>query len=106
MHVCIRVSDYLLASIECLYISIHRSGAKKPPTPLSFDSNDPEHLSFVISSANMRAVVYNLDSQATLNLSNVKLSNDEISYIRSIVDRVPVPSFRSIEHVTYLPNCV
>jgi ubiquitin-activating enzyme E1 len=37
-----------------------RSGAKKPPTALTFDPVDPLHLEFVLSAANMRATIYSI----------------------------------------------
>jgi len=36
------------------------SGAKTPPTPIEFDSNDPLHLEFILSSALLLAAVYNI----------------------------------------------
>jgi ubiquitin-activating enzyme E1 len=36
----------------------HRSGAKKPPTPLDFNASDELHVEFVLATANLRATMY------------------------------------------------
>lgn len=36
------------------------SGAKKPPTPLTFDAGDAAHMAFVVSAANLYAAVYSI----------------------------------------------
>eukprot|EP01040_Poterioochromonas_malhamensis_P009078 gene9078-9832_t len=39
------------------------SGSKKPPTPVTFDPNDPLHADFIVSVATLRATVYNLPTE-------------------------------------------
>jgi len=36
------------------------SGAKKPPSPLQFSADDPEHMTFIVSVSVMRAKMYSL----------------------------------------------
>ncbi|KAG2392698.1 hypothetical protein C9374_011423 [Naegleria lovaniensis] len=58
-------------------------GAKRPPVPLSFDPNDPLHLDFVVSAANLRAFVYGLKGG----------SKDEYDF-KAIVSKIKVPPFQ------------
>jgi ubiquitin-activating enzyme E1 len=36
------------------------SGAKKPPSPIKFDSEDPLHIEYIIATATLRARMYGL----------------------------------------------
>ncbi|KAG7097207.1 hypothetical protein E1B28_004578 [Marasmius oreades] len=57
------------------------SGPKRAPDPLTFNSNDPSHLSFIIAAANLHAFNYGL-----------KGDNDPNVY-RKVADSVIVPEF-------------
>lgn len=59
--------------LDCLF----RSGAKKPPTVIEFDPSDPLHMEFIITTANMRAAVYQIAPTAD--------SNNVLSAIQNIV---------------------
>ena len=64
------------------------SGAKKPPTPLVFDAQDPLHLEFVKTCANLRAVSYGLepsDDDATIALKCQGVSVDEFRPVDGLV---------------------
>ena len=58
-------------------------GAKRPPTPLTFDPNDPSHLDFIVASANLRAFIYGLKGY----------SKDEYDF-KSAVLKIVVPEFK------------
>ena len=64
-----------------------RSGAKKPPTALSFDLNDPLHAEFVLSVANMRATVYSLPT------------TDDLAVVAAAIQNVVLEQFRPAEGV-------
>mmetsp|Transcript_13958 Transcript_13958/g.17541 ORF Transcript_13958/g.17541 Transcript_13958/m.17541 type:complete len:1022 (+) Transcript_13958:91-3156(+) len=57
------------------------SGAKKPPTPLLFDMEDPLHLSFIQAAANIRAKNYGING------------SEDQAYFKSILPNVMVPEF-------------
>lgn len=61
------------------------SGAKKPPSPLKFDANDPAHVGFVSSVAQLRAHVYNLA---------VPNEAEDPVYVQNILAGVTVEPFR------------
>jgi len=58
------------------------SGPKRAPEPLTFDSNDPTHLGFVIAAANLHAFNYGLKGEADPN------------FYRKIADSVDVPEWQ------------
>jgi len=51
------------------------SGPKRPPTPLVFNADDDEHMAFVLSAANLRAVNYGLKGHANIQEFKEVLSN-------------------------------
>jgi ubiquitin-activating enzyme E1 len=51
------------------------SGPKRPPTPLVFNADDPEHMAFVLSAANLRAVNYGLKGHASVQEFKEVLAN-------------------------------
>lgn len=57
------------------------SGPKRAPTALTFDINDPTHLNYVVSAANLHAFNFGLKGQATLE-----------TYKR-VLDNVIIPEF-------------
>lgn len=57
------------------------SGPKRPPAPLQFDANDPLHMEFVVSAANLRAFNYGLTSRT------------DVSFFKSALETVMVPEF-------------
>lgn len=57
------------------------SGPKRAPDPLTFDSNDPTHLQFVIAAANLHAYNYGLRGEA------------DPALFKKIADSVIVPEF-------------
>lgn len=63
------------------------SGAKKPPTALAFDPNDPLHVEFVQSVANLRAAVFGLEPC------------EDQAYIAALGASTAVPMFRPAEGV-------
>ncbi|EIE91582.1 hypothetical protein G6F46_007917 [Rhizopus delemar] len=63
------------------------SGPKRAPTPLVFDVNNPDHLSFIIHAAHLHAFNYGLKGES-----------DE-AYIRKALDNVMVPEFKPKEGV-------
>lgn len=65
------------------------SGAKKPPTPLVFDVEDPAHRLFVTSVAQLRAKVYNIPVDTSL------VQNEPA--LKAFIISVPVAEFRAIE---------
>ena len=65
-------------------------GAKKPPTPLEFDIDDPMHFSFIQSLSNLRASSYSIDIPTDV-------TSDAI--IRETVATTIVPAFRPKEGV-------
>ena len=58
------------------------SGAKKPPTPLSFDMNDAMHMEFIVAMADLRALCYSIPSSAA-----------DVAAIRSLLSNLSVPAF-------------
>ncbi|XP_071033446.1 ubiquitin-like modifier-activating enzyme 1 isoform X2 [Parasteatoda tepidariorum] len=57
------------------------SGPKRCPKALTFDVNNPLHLDYVVSSANLRAFMYGLPE------------NSDRSYIAAVTRKVEVPEF-------------
>ncbi|EIW76161.1 ubiquitin activating enzyme [Coniophora puteana RWD-64-598 SS2] len=57
------------------------SGPKRAPDPLTFDSNDPTHLAFIIAAANLHAFNYGLKGET------------DISVYKKIAESVIVPEF-------------
>lgn len=57
------------------------SGPKRAPDALTFDSNNPIHLDFVISAANLHAFNYGLKGES------------DRAYYQKVADAVPVPKF-------------
>ncbi|THH32904.1 hypothetical protein EUX98_g1245 [Antrodiella citrinella] len=57
------------------------SGPKRAPDPLTFDSNDPTHLAYIIAAANLHAYNYGLRGE----------TNPE--FFKKIADNVLVPEF-------------
>ncbi|EIN10793.1 ubiquitin activating enzyme [Punctularia strigosozonata HHB-11173 SS5] len=57
------------------------SGPKRAPDPLTFNSNDPTHLSYIIAAANLRAANYGLKGENDPNL------------FKKVADSVIVPEF-------------
>ncbi|KAI0081689.1 ubiquitin activating enzyme [Panus rudis PR-1116 ss-1] len=57
------------------------SGPKRAPDPLTFDSNDPTHLQFIIAAANLHAFNYGLRGETDPNV------------FKKIADSVVVPEF-------------
>eukprot|EP01031_Cornospumella_fuschlensis_P030743 gene30743-37145_t len=64
------------------------SGAKKPPTPLTFDPTDPLHLECIHTLATLRASVYGGDVGAM-----------DLGFVASVAAAVAVPPFRPQEGV-------
>ncbi len=58
------------------------SPPKTPPLPLVFDANDPLHLAFIESCANLHAAMWGAKSAVR-----------DRGYIRDVVSRVEVPVF-------------
>ncbi|KAI0732993.1 ubiquitin activating enzyme [Fomitopsis betulina] len=58
------------------------SGPKRAPDPLTFDSNDPTHLQFIIAAANLHAFNYGLRGET------------DPAVFRKIADSVLVPEFQ------------
>ena len=53
------------------------SGAKKPPTPLIFDSSDPLHIEFIASVALMRSRMYGINFSYDKQIVDIAgISND------------------------------
>lgn len=65
-------------------IIVLRSGAKKPPTALTFDLSDPLHAEFVLSAANMRAAVYSLPPTEDLGLVAAALEGVSLEQFRPV----------------------
>ena len=65
---------HVVENIKLHICSIHRSGAKKPPTPLDFNPTDPLHAEFILSAANLRGTMYGiapcLDAQQAAQIAN------------------------------------
>ena len=57
------------------------SGPKRCPHPLEFDANNPTHLDYIVSAANLRAYVYDLPQ------------NRDINAIKSYVSSLYIPKF-------------
>jgi len=57
------------------------SGPKRAPEPLTFDSNNPTHLEYIIAAANLHAFNYGLRGET------------DPAYFRKVVDAVIVPEF-------------
>mmetsp|Transcript_367 Transcript_367/g.668 ORF Transcript_367/g.668 Transcript_367/m.668 type:complete len:1049 (+) Transcript_367:70-3216(+) len=57
------------------------SGSKKPPTPLAFSAGDPLHMSFITATANLRAVVFGIETEY----------REEV--FLAALDKVDVPEF-------------
>ncbi len=57
------------------------SGPKRAPNPLKFNPEDPLHLNFVISAANLRAANYRIERDPNVDQLKKALAN------------VPVPEF-------------
>lgn len=68
------------------------SGAKKPPSPVQFDSADPLHLEFVKSAANLRAKSYGI------------VGSWEDQIVTEIVSAISVPEFKPVDGVTIPSN--
>lgn len=69
---------------ERLSLNFSRSGAKKPPTPVGFDTSDPLHVEFIIASAIVRAMCFGVDYSAA----------DDIPRCMSIAVNTPVEIFK------------
>jgi len=57
------------------------SGSKRAPTPVAFDPENPLHLDFIITAANLRAVNFGLKG------------NTDPEYFKKVLDDVIVPDF-------------
>lgn len=57
------------------------SGPKRAPDPLNFDSNDPQHLAFIIAAANLHAYNYGLRGET------------DPAIFKKVADSVVVPEF-------------
>ena len=57
------------------------SGPKRPPQPLAFSSEDPLHMEFIRTAANLRAFNYGLKGRT------------EMDYLKRVADSVMVPEF-------------
>lgn len=68
------------------------SGPKRAPSPLEFDAEDPLHLQFISSTANLLAFIFNIQS-----------STDE-EYIRHIAGTIRVPAFEPNRHLKIATN--
>ncbi|XP_006459927.1 hypothetical protein AGABI2DRAFT_191711 [Agaricus bisporus var. bisporus H97] len=64
------------------------SGPKRAPDPLTFDSNDPTHLAYIISAANLHAFNYGLRGDT------------DPALFRKVADTVIVPEFTPRSGVT------
>lgn len=64
------------------------AGAKKPPSPLTFDVRDPAHVAFVVAVANLRADVYGIERGP--------LAEAEAASLESFLADVTVPEFRPV----------
>jgi ubiquitin-activating enzyme E1 len=71
------------------------SGAKKPPSPLTFDINDSAHIEFITSVAFLRAKVYQI---------SVISEQKDLQYITHILSQVIVPEFRPVEGLKIAAN--
>ena len=80
MCVCVCVCVYVCVCVcvcVCLRVCVHAhtclcldnknfttapfwTGTKKQPTPITFDVNDDLHMDFIVTSANLRAVNFNI----------------------------------------------
>jgi len=58
------------------------SGTKREPKPLEFDSNDPLHMGFIVSAANLRAAIYGIQG------------SDDEGAIKKALESVNVPEFK------------
>lgn len=65
------------------------SGPKRAPSPLKFDTSNPNHLNFVIAAANLRAFNFGLNGQ--------DFSSDAIAELANEVD---VPEFQPQQNLT------
>jgi len=57
------------------------SGPKRAPTPATFNPEDPLHMTFIVSVANMRANVFGLPT------------SDDVGWVKSVLAGVAVPEF-------------
>jgi len=64
------------------------SGPKRPPQPLAFSSEDPLHMEFIRTAANLRAFNYGLKGRT------------EMDYLKRVADSVMVPEFVPKQGVT------
>ena len=64
------------------------SGPKRAPTPLTFDPNDPTHMSFVIAGANLHAFNYGIQNPGVKRGHYVK-----------VMDSMLIPEFRPDSNV-------
>lgn len=71
------------------------SGPKRPPTPAVFDVENPTHLSFIVTTANLLAYIYNLPEQ--------QRSTDP-EYFRKVLAGIKVPVFEPKKGVKIQAN--
>jgi ubiquitin-activating enzyme E1 len=65
------------------------SGAKRPPTPTTFDTNNPLHLDFIVAASYLRAYTYGL---ITSELKPIDLE-ETVEQIRRSVGKFEIPEF-------------
>ncbi|CCK71076.1 E1 ubiquitin-activating protein UBA1 KNAG_0G00180 [Huiozyma naganishii CBS 8797] len=61
------------------------SGAKRAPTPLEFSFDDPNHVDFVVGSANLRAFNYGITESATA---------EGTQHYRDVIQAMQIPEFK------------
>lgn len=70
------------------------SGAKRAPTPLTFDIKDPNHLDFIIGGACLRAFNFGIPIDEALTASHVK----------EVIDSMSIPEFAPITNLKIQVN--
>jgi len=63
------------------------SGPKRPPTVITFNPEDPQHMDFIIAAANLRALNFNLRKANDIG-------NRDVNYFKKVLDKMIVPEFK------------
>ncbi|KAH3902405.1 probable Ubiquitin-activating enzyme E1 1 [Saccharomycodes ludwigii] len=66
------------------------SGAKRAPTPLIFDINNPDHFHFIVAGANLRSFNYGLNGDSGL---------PNVEFYKSVIDKLDIPAFTPKKNV-------